>query len=101
MELMKMNEKTEIEIKPHVYEQIQHDLEKRNKELSGNKKLDMSQYINLLLERECVKREYDELENKLYYLAGKLQALENSIEGKRAKSLFTIDDVTQIKQSGK
>ena len=101
MEFMKMTEKLEIEIKRYVYEQLQHDLEKRNKDIADNNKFDMSQYIGLLLERECARREYDELENRLYALAGKLQGLENSIEGKRAKSLFNIDELIQIKQSGK
>lgn len=92
---MTMTEKIEIEIKPHIYEKIQHDLDERNKELSPDKQLNECQYISLLLEKQYVEREYDELYNKLFALQGKLQGLENSIKGKRAKSLFKIDTMLE------
>lgn len=95
MEFMTMTEKIEIEIKPHIYEKIQHDLDERNKELAGDRKLNESQYMSLILERHYVEKEYVEVYNKLYALQGKLQGLENSINGKRAKSLFKIDEMLE------
>lgn len=88
-----MTSKIEIEIETHTLDKINKDLQERNKDLDDNKKFDLSQYVGLILERLYVEKEYEIQHLKLYALAGKLQALENSIAGKKAKKLFEIDDV--------
>ena len=98
MELTAMTEKIEIEIKSHVHKQIQHALDERNKELKPDRQLNEGQYISLLLERHFTEKEYDELYNKLSFIKGKLQGLENSIEGKKAQTLFTIDELIERSQ---